>query len=274
GGLVEKVHAANKKIVMSLGGDGATSQMAALIGTPAQQTFANNVAAKMLEWGYDGVDFDFEFPGRDSTPAEFTEFFRMIKDAVRAVKSDALVMFGIGPGWWLAEYQWAELGALADYGFYFCYDWSNPQRGPVTKPGAPYNINGGGQLKEASCRGGIDYMIGQGFPAEKVVVGLPFSSVGGSLYRNAPSAVLNGIPEGNSLEVNIGTDWWTNSAAITMKTNAFLDPTQSVLCSLPDGDCSGGAVAAGVGFWHFGQENYESGADLSTAMRNAVDALK
>ena len=58
-----------------------------------------------------------------------------------------------------------------------------------------------------------------------------------------------------------------------MKVDAFLNPDKTVLCQLPTGDCTGGQVAGGVGFWHFSQENYESGGDLSTAMREAVEAL-
>ena len=264
-GLVDAVHAAGKKIVLSLGGAGSTWQMAELIGTPAQATFVTNVANKIEEWGYDGVDFDFEFPGNNCTPAEFTDFLQKLKDAVKAKNPNHLVMFGISPGWWLQSYEWAALGSIADYGFYFCYDWKNPERGPMTKPGTSFNMQGG-QAIEGSCRGALDYVLGAGFPANRMIVGLPFAANGGAPYRNASAAVKSGTPDPNSMEVSDGAGgWWPNVAGTTMKVNAVLDPAQSVLAN--------GATVAGVGFWEWGEENATSGADLSTAIRTRLDQL-
>lgn len=265
-GLVETTHAAGKKVVLSLGGAGSTWQMAEIIGTAAQDTFIANVAARITEWGYDGVDFDFEFPGNNCTPAEFTDFLDRLKTAVKEGHPERLVMFGISPGWWLGSYEWSNLASIADYGFYFCYDWNNPERGPMTRPaGTPlWSMESGAQI-EPSCRGAIDYITAQGFPVGQLIVGLPFAAANGSRYSTASDAVKTATPDQYTMEAFSGGTYWTNAAAIGLKTRAVLDPAASVL--------SGGGVAAGVGFWEWGEENFSSGADLSTAMRQTVDSL-
>lgn len=265
-GLVETAHAAGKKVVLSLGGAGSTWQMAELIGTPAQDTFIANVAARIDEWGYDGVDFDFEFPGNNCTPSEFTDFLNRLKTAVKNGHPERIVMFGISPGWWLGSYEWPNLAGIADYGFYFCYDWNNPERGPMTRPaGTPlWSMQSTAQI-EPSCRGAIDYITGQGFPVGQLIVGLPFAAANGSRYSSAGDAVKTATPDQYTMEAFSGGTYWTNAAAIDLKTRAVLDPAASVL--------SGGGVAAGVGFWEWGEENFTAGADLSTAMRQTADSL-
>lgn len=264
-GLADAVHAAGKKIVLSLGGAGSTAEMAALLGTPAQATFVANVANKIEEWGYDGVDFDYEFPGQYGTAAQFTDFLQQLRTAVKAKNPNHIVMFGVSPGYYIKHYEWATLGGVADYAFYFCYDWNNPERGPMTKPGSSQNLDGGGTI-EASCRGALDFILGQGFPANRMIVGLPFAANGGAPYRTASDAVKNGTPNADSMEVSDGAGgWWPNAASMTMKVNAVVDPAQSVLAN--------GATVAGVGFWEWGEENATSGADLSTAIRTRLDQL-
>ncbi len=265
-GLVETAHAAGKKVVLSLGGAGSTWQMAELIGTPAQDTFIANVAARVGDWGYDGVDFDFEFPGNNCTPAEFTDFLSRLGTAVKNGHPERIVMFGISPGWWLGSYEWSNLAGIADYGFYFCYDWNNPERGPMTRPaGTPlWSMESGAQI-EPSCRGALDYITGQGFPVGQLIVGLPFAAANGSRYSSAGDAVKTATPDQYTMEAFSDGTYWTNAAAIDLKTRAVLNPAASVL--------SGGGVAAGVGFWEWGEENFSSGADLSTAMRQTVDSL-
>jgi GH18 family chitinase len=240
--------------------------MAQLIGTAAQATFVQNVANKVAEWGYDGVDFDFEFPGNNCTPAQFSDFLNQLRTAVKAKDPNNIVMFGVSPGWWLESYEWSTLSSKADYAFYFCYDWNNPERGPMTKPGSSFTMQGGADI-EASCRGALNYILSQGYPASQLVVGLPFAANGGAPYSGASAAVKSGTPDAASMEVSDGGGgWWPNAASMTMKVNAVLDPSASVL--------SGAATVAGVGFWQWGEENANSGADLSTAIRSRVDQLK
>jgi hypothetical protein len=121
----------------------------------------------------------------------------------------------------------------------------------------------GGAHFEASCRGALGYMISQGYPAEKIVVGFGFYANGGAPYSSIPVALKTATPDPNYMEVSDAGAWWPNAAGIQLKMDAVLSPAQSVLPS--------NATAAGVGFWQWGNED-PSSPDLSQAMKTKIAA--
>lgn len=260
-GLVTKVHAAGRKIVMSLGGAVDSYPLKQIAANPTlRATFVQNVVSKINEWGYDGVDLDLEFPAGGSEPDEHLALMTELHNAVKANNPAHLTMFGISPGYWIDQFRWASLGAVADYGFYFCYDWDLPANGPMKNPGVNFTALGGAMF-EASCSGAMNYMIAQGFPASQIIVGLPFYANGGAHYSAIPEPVKTVIPHADYMEAQDPSDlgaWWPNVASTEMKMDAVLSPASSVL--------TGGAVAAGVGWWEWGYENPAS-PDLSQAIK-------
>jgi GH18 family chitinase len=265
-GLVDKVHAKGRRIVMSLGGANHSGPLATIAKNPGlRATFINNVVAKLNEWGYDGVDLDFEFPGKPLivtvTKQEHYAFMSELFAAVKANNANHLVMFGITTGYYITEYEWAQLGSVSDYGFYFCYDWGNPANGPMKNPGVNQSTLGGATI-EGSCSGALNYMLAGGFPANKIIVGLPFYANGGAHYADAPQNVKSGTPDPNYMEVSDGAGgWWPNVASTQMKMDAVLNAPTSVL--------TGGATVAGVGWWEWGYENPAS-PDLSQAIKQKL----
>jgi hypothetical protein len=266
-GLLTKARAKNPgiKILFSLGGANHSYPMKANWGSASwRNNFAANVANAVVNWGYDGVDLDLEFPVGDQEPGYFTELLKAIYNAVKAKGSQYLVFFGVSPGYYIDQFQYAQLNNYSDYAFYFCYDWSNPQQGPMTKPGATLTAFGGAKI-EASCRGALNYMLGQGYPAGKIIMGNPFYASNQTQWRNAPPEVKSNTatPDAASLEVQIGGFWWNTPNALRAKMAAVLDPAQSVLQNR--------AVLGGVGWWEWGYENPAS-PDLSGAIKNEAAA--
>jgi hypothetical protein len=258
-GLVDKVHNAGKKIVMSLGGANHSYPLKVAAADPGlRATLVANVVAKINEWGYDGVDLDLEFPAGGNEPQDHLALMTDLYNAVKANDPSDLAMFGISPGYYIDQFLWSQLAAVSDYGFYFCYDWKNPANGPMKNPGNNFTALGGAMF-EASCSGAMNYMISQGYPADQIVVGLPFYANGGAHYSTIPADVKSAAPDANYMEApGAAGAWWPNVASTEMKMDAVLDPAQSVLSS--------GATAAGVGWWEWGYEDPAS-PDLSAAIK-------
>ncbi len=262
-GLVGKVHAAGKKILMSFGGANHTGPLKTVAASPAlRATFVSNVVAKLNEWGYDGIDLDFEFPVGGSEPQQHLDLLSALYSAVKNNDANDVVVFGVSPGYYLNQYKWSQLGAVSDYAFYFCYDWDWPANGPMKNPGQTLAMFGGSPSIEASCRGALNYMLAQSYPASQIVVGLPFYANGGAHYANIPSNLKSLTPDANYMEVSDGNGgWWPTTKSIEMKMDAVLDGSKSVL--------TGSATVAGVGFWEWGYEN-PSAPDLSQAIKQKL----
>ncbi len=265
--VVSRAHQLGKSAVVSVGGAYPASLAAAfatIAASPAlRQTFADNIVAFLDAHDLDGIDIDYEFPANaGAARADFTLLMQTIHQTVKAADPRYIVMFGSGPGWYLGGFDFAALKDHCDFFFYFGYDWKNPANGPLTKPGSIQWTNAGDTLPEASVKGGIDYVLGKGFPAAKIICGLPFYgsnnrswSAVRHLYAANPAGFDAAI-DPHSLEVLIDGEWFTTPTALKRKMDALLDPAHSVL--------AGSAVIRGVGCWEIGHE-HASHPDLSNA---------
>jgi GH18 family chitinase len=263
--VVAAGHSLDKSVVVSIGGAFPASlatQFATIAASPTlRQTFSNNVVSFLEEHDLDGVDIDYEFPDDATERANFTLLMQTLHATVKAADPRYIVMFGGGPGWFLGGFDFAALHPHCDFFFYFGYDWKNPANGPMLKPGSIQWTLANDTLPEASVKGGIDYVIAKGFPANKIVCGLPFYgsnnrswSAVRTVWAANPSAF---VPNADSLEVLIDGEWFTPPDAMIHKMDALLSEEDSVL--------AGGAVIRGVGCWEIGHE-HASHPDLSTAL--------
>jgi GH18 family chitinase len=265
--VVAEGHTLGKSVVVSVGGAypaSLASAFATIAASPTlRQTFSNNIVAFMEEHDLDGIDIDYEFPAdAGAARTDFTLLMQTIHQTVKAADPRYIVMFGTGPGWYLGGFDFAALKDHCDFFFYFGYDWKNPANGPMTKPGSVQWTNANDTLPEASVKGGIDYVLGKGFPAGKIICGLPFYgsnnrswSAVRHLYVVNPAGFDAAI-DPHSLEVRIDGEWFTTPAAMKRKMDALLDPARSVLANA--------AVIRGVGCWEIGHE-HASHPDLSSA---------
>jgi hypothetical protein len=86
-GLIHLVHAAGAEIYPSLGGWSLSDAFVAMAASPsARATFVQNCVGLIEEYGFDGIDIDWEYPGYEDhsgTPQDKGNF-RLLLDEVRA----------------------------------------------------------------------------------------------------------------------------------------------------------------------------------------------
>lgn len=247
--LIPQAHAHSCAVLMSLKGDFETVSASASL----RQIIATNIANALETYGFDGVDFDWEWPSTSAERTQFTLLMQAVHAAVKARSPDYIICFAQGPGYWLAGTDWAAVRDYSDFCFYMGYDWKNPANGPIRKPGAVHYLGLSGGTIEAAVKGALDYLIAHGYPANKIIAGFPFySSDNRSWFSGEPTWAANRLgylqtANADYRETEFDGAWWTTPDNIKQKMNALLDPRQTVL--------DGGATVRGIGFWEFGHED-------------------
>jgi chitinase len=119
------------KIMIALGGwtfnDPGTWQSVfpTMVSNQAnRKTFIDNLLGFLSEYGYDGVDFDWEYPGADdrggsdADGANYAQLLKEVKDAITASGRDYLVTFTSPTSYWYLRHY--DLKTMADN-----VDWIN-----------------------------------------------------------------------------------------------------------------------------------------------------
>jgi len=271
--LLQQARARNRSVVLSIGGglpERLRAAFASLSASDARrQRFADQLLQLTQAWGYDGVDIDYEFPSDGVERARFTELMQAVHRRFKTANSNYLVMFGVSTGFYLDQYDWAKLAACSDFAFYFGYNWKNPANGPWANPGVAQWLSGGRERTEASARGALHYILSRGFPAEKLIYGLPFYSSANDSWpvlrdiwsKNRP--FFSNAIDNAALEVPFAGRWWTTPESVQRKLTAVLDPAQS---QLPNRQ-----VLRGAGFWEFGHQE-TARPDLTASIKDWLAA--
>lgn len=146
----------------------------ALLTEEARQTLAENIATKVKELNFDGVNIDIEgilrteksypeFSFRDA----FTDLVKRTRELIPPEKEVSVAVAANPNAWkgdWPGFYDYAALAQYTDYIMIMAYDesWENTPNGPG--PVASYSF----------VNRSIQYALNEGVPNEKVVVGLPY----------------------------------------------------------------------------------------------------
>ena len=248
--LITNAHARSCSVLMSMVGDFTTVTADAGL----RQAAATNIASALATYGFDGVDFDWEWPNTAAERDNFTAFMQAVYATLKARSPEYIVSFVQGPGYWLAGTDWTAVRDYSDLCFLVAYDWKNPANGPIRKPGSVQFLGLSGGSIEAAAKGAVDYVVAHGYPESKIVVGLPFYSSGNrSWFNGSPLWSTNRLGYLNSTDPDArevtfdGLEWWTSPDNVKQKMDALLDPRKTVL--------SGGRTVRGVGFWEIGHED-------------------
>ncbi|MGB0184584.1 MAG: glycosyl hydrolase family 18 protein, partial [Opitutales bacterium] len=288
--LLKYAHQNGKSVILSIGGaypaEMAESFYEIARDATKRATFVANCLNYLKTYNYDGIDIDWEFPkidpdeNRNDRP-HMTQLMTDLYAAVKAEDEDYIVMFGTGPGWHMGSYDFTALKDHCDFFFYFGYDWrtTSPDNdgintiGPMSTPNSgPQWTTNGDTLFEQSVRGGVQYVIDKGFPASKIICGLPFygskdpdatswAAIRTTYY--ADKATYDAAIHEHALEVKINSEWFTTPPALKRKMDALLKSDTSVL---DDKD-----TIRGVGTWEIGHE-HSSNPDLSKAFEEWITA--
>ena len=174
--------------VLSLGGWGNSQGFPDLAKDRAsRETFASDCVALLRDRDLDGIDIDWEFPGPygpselTSYPDDQANFAAMLEECRRqfdAAGAEDDTTYYLTAALNNAEYQLSELPhgrlmAALDYAKMMTYDMHGPGWSAQTNHNSPLYANSTA-TSDASIHDTLSYMRDQGWPSEKLVMGLAF----------------------------------------------------------------------------------------------------
>ncbi len=217
--IVDYVHSHNRKIILSLGGWG-TVQTAGFVSSTStfelRSEFIANIIDKMITYGYDGVDVDWEHPQSTVQKNNLTKFIEELDSTFYELDPEFLITMAVPTSNWSGQwYDFSSLRPHVDFFNAMTYDihgsWSSNagHNSPLyqSPPGDP----------DGSVETGINYLINtRGLPDSKINMGIPFW---GKKYN---ASQINGSFSGSVVDmhyseilslVNNGWDYqWDNNA--------------------------------------------------------------
>lgn len=218
--LINQSHANGVKVLISIGGWGLDPQFEALAASPEKRaTFIEGTRSVLDEYGFDGVDVDWEYPD----PGQSAQNYLALIGELRAALPGKLLTSAVNA---TADETGqgvpTETFALLDFVNVIAYD--GPNHGSLEQ-----------FLK------GLDYWLGRGAPPEKLVMGLPFYSRPGEvpyrkLIQQDPTAALADIAVYNGKQ-----ERYNGKPTVQKKTRLALQRASGVMFWTLENDASGNA---------------------------------
>ena len=217
--IADYIHINNRKIILSLGGWG-TDQTAGFVSSTStfelRSQFITNIIDKMITYGYDGVDIDWEHPQSVTQKNNLTKFIEELDSTLYELDPEFLITMAVPTSNWSGQwYDFSSLRPHIDFFNAMTYDihgsWSSNagHNSPLyqSPPGDP----------DGSVETGINYLINtRGLPQSKINMGIPFW---GKKYN---ASQINGSFNGSVVDmhyseilplINNGWDYqWDNNA--------------------------------------------------------------
>ncbi len=205
------------RTVISVGGwdDSARFSDAALTES-SRAVFADSVVRFIKNYGFDGVDIDWEYPtggglaSNISRPADRTNFGLLLKtlrskldtQGIKDKKHYILSFAGGASSDYASGVGLSNIAKYVDYGMIMTYDlhgsWDT-----FTDFNAPlYLPSGQSPQQKTSVDGAVRTWLNYGFPANKLVMGVPFY---GYVYQGVANA-SNGLWQHFSSAATVGYD--------------------------------------------------------------------
>ena len=195
--IADHIHSNNRKFILALGGWGHTEGFVSSTSTyELRSTFISSIIDKIIAYGYDGVDIDWEYPQTTQQKNNLTYFIEELDSVLYDFDPELLITMAVPISNWSG--QWLDMSALRPHVDFFnamTYDihgsWSSNagHNSPLyqSPPGDP----------DGSVETGINYLVNtRGLPETKVNIGIPFW---GKKY-NAPT--INGSFSGSAVDMH------------------------------------------------------------------------
>lgn len=158
------------KIVLSVGGWGADGFSQSARTKEGRERFAASALAIVKEYGLDGIDIDWEYPGSGTAGISFSSadkenFTLLMRDVRQAVGKDKLLTIATAATG--RYYDFRAIEPYVDYVNIMAYDMEE----------APFHhaaLHCSDMTEEWSCEKAVAGHIAGGFPVQRLVLGIPF----------------------------------------------------------------------------------------------------
>ncbi|KAG4092281.1 glycosyl hydrolases family 18-domain-containing protein [Neocallimastix lanati (nom. inval.)] len=220
--VVTAAHSQGVKVLMSVGGWYGSRYFTQMTSSKSNiEKFVDSCQSLISNYGVDGIDIDWEYPGREgacNSPdmANDAENYLTLLKILREKIGNALISAAVSviP----FEKNGQPISDLSEYEKYFdyinvmAYDFAGSWTPTVSHHSALYDPEAGEKLSLSS---GVKNWLSRGFPANKIVVGVPAygkSWIAASSNRNGLyQSVANGNPKGDHEDSNSP---WTNYCGV------------------------------------------------------------
>lgn len=215
------------RTLVSIGGGSGSAEFPAMAADPvARSTFAKSCRDFCEKWHVDGVDIDWEHPATAQDGANYITLLQELRLALPSPRFLISTALPVGQ-YCLKNIDLAVAGQLLDYLNLMGYDFNGPwtdvsghQAQLLPPPGPMESIYP--QLRN-SCNAGVEYILSRGFPAKKLILGIPVYT------RTFEGAHGVGQPfkHAHELDYNEMPTEWIQRAAIDYHSGAacFVDKT-------------------------------------------------
>lgn len=183
------------KVSLAIGGwtEGSANYSALAASPPRRKVFVESVLEFMKNYGFDGLDLDWEFPGsRGGGPQDKENFSRLVKELSAVLKKRGLLLtaaISAARDKIEAGYDIPEISKYLDFIHVMAYDYHGAWDSRVL-PNAPLKCEDNLCVEDT-----INYLLMLGAPSDKLVLGLP-------MYGR--TFVLTTMPGNDSVESPIG----------------------------------------------------------------------
>ena len=152
--IITDAHKANVKVLISVGG--AANLQLGEAATEARAKLIANIEAFAAQYGFDGIDMDWEGPFNATEGAAYLELVKTLYADLHP--KGKLVTTALDTGGWFGANIPSESFAFLDFVNIMAYD------GPNLENHSPFGF----------AKAGLEYWVSRGLAKSKAVIGVPF----------------------------------------------------------------------------------------------------
>lgn len=218
------------KALVSIGGGSGSKEFPALAAhSSSRLRFARACRELVDRFGLDGVDVDWEHPQSDVDGKNYVALLEAVRAELPAPRYELTTALPVGE-YVLQHIDLARAAGSLDYLNLMCYDFNGPWTKVCGHQSKLFPLASSSNQRDIhpelrrSGKGAVEYVIARGFPARKIVLGIP------AYARTFGGARGPGQPFQSSSEIDY-VDLpreWVHGAKIDQSVGAafYVDPCQ------------------------------------------------